>query len=123
MNLLSQNEVKNIVLPTVVVFAEVIFPTTVHAQTIKTFLQQVKSIADLLVPIVVGLVVIFFFWGVALFILNSGDSKQREDGRRKMLWGIIAMFVVLSILPIIQMIGSFIGVEPCLTPELCYAPN
>lgn len=110
-------------MPIAVTFISAVFPVATHAQTIRAFLTQVQWIANLLIPIIVSIVLMFFFWGVAIFMLNAGDSKQREDGKRKMLWGIIAVFVVLSILPIIQMIGSFVGVEPCLTPDLCFAPN
>ncbi len=48
----------------------------------------------------------FFFWGVVLFILNAGNEEKRTSGKQKMLWGIIALFVIFSVWGIIAILQS-----------------
>mgnify|MGYP001563865871 FL=1 len=53
------------------------------------------------IPVVAGLALVVFFWGLAKFILKAGDEKGREEGKQVMKWGIVALFVLVSIWGII----------------------
>lgn len=56
------------------------------------------NILLLAVPIVFSLTLFVFFWGLTKFFFFSGDNDEaRADGRRLMVWGTIALFVMLSI--------------------------
>ena len=50
-----------------------------------------------LTVLAVALALLFFFWGLAQFILKSGDAASHEEGKNKMVWGVIALFVMVSI--------------------------
>lgn len=52
-------------------------------------------------PIVVALALLGFFWGLAIYIFNAGDEKKKVEGRNIMIWGILALFVMLSVFGII----------------------
>ena len=58
------------------------------------------------IPIMVGLALLAFFWGLANFILSAGDEKKLQDGKKLMFWGIIGLFVMVSIWGIINLIYS-----------------
>lgn len=64
-------------------------------------LELIKSVGGLvnsLIAIVIGLALLAFFWGLAKFIFNvSGDEKSIEEGKRIMIWGIITLFVMVSV--------------------------
>ena len=63
----------------------------------KGLVEYVLSILYILVPILSGLAFIFFFWGLSQFILkDAGNEKTRADGKKKMLWGILALFILLT---------------------------
>jgi K+-transporting ATPase A subunit len=79
--------------------------------SIKNLLREFKSILDLLIPIVFALALIFFFWGIAQFIRSAGDTKTLESGKNKMIWGIVGLFVMISIYGIIKYIGNSLGIE------------
>ncbi len=55
-----------------------------------------------------ALSVIYFFWGTGQFILHAGDQKYREDGKVKMIWGIVALAVYVSIYGILNLVGALI---------------
>lgn len=82
---------------------------------LKGLLTDFKGVLDLVVPVLFGLSLVYFFWGIGQFILHAGDVKTREEGRNKMIWGIIALFVFISIYGILKSIGSAIGI-PVITP-------
>lgn len=77
---------------------------------IKGLLRDFKALLDLIVPIVFGLAIIFFFWGLAQFIRSVSD-KTITEGKNKMVWGIIALFVMISISGIIKYIGDSVGID------------
>lgn len=76
---------------------------------LKGFLQDFAGLINSGVRVVFALAFLFFFWGAAQFILNdAGNDKTRADGKKKMLWGIIALFVMFSIYGILRMIGTLV---------------
>lgn len=80
---------------------------------IRTLLIDVGDLIRIAQPIVFGLALLYFFWGIATFILNAGDAKLREEGKQRMIWGVIAMFVLVSIFGIINYLGILTGINPC----------
>jgi uncharacterized membrane protein len=67
------------------------------------------NLVKLLVPLASTLCVVFFFWGLAKFILNSGDEEKRKEGKDIMIWGILAMFVLVTIWGIIAFMQKTLG--------------
>jgi hypothetical protein len=88
----------------ILLLATVVLPQVSFAafDAIKTLLKDFKSIF--------GLAVLFFFWGVAQFI-RTVSEKTKEEGKNKMIWGVIALFVMFSIWGIVAYIGNTLGIE------------
>ena len=82
---------------------------------VKGFLVAFRALINPTITVVVGLAIVFFFWGLAQFILHSGDQKTHEEGKNKMLWGIIAIFVMVSIWGIVAWIGGVFGISTSTT--------
>ncbi|OHA46993.1 MAG: hypothetical protein A2541_01065 [Candidatus Taylorbacteria bacterium RIFOXYD2_FULL_36_9] len=67
----------------------------------KTFADIVNNvfIAGILkpiVPLLIGLAVVLFIYGVLTLILSEGGEKQKE-GKQYMIWGIVGIFVMISV--------------------------
>ncbi len=77
---------------------------------IKNLLNDFKELLDLVIPITFALALLFFFYGLAQFIRSISD-KTIEEGKNKMKWGIVALFVMVSIWGIIGYIGDSLGIE------------
>jgi len=58
-----------------------------------------------LIPILSSLAFIVFFWGVSKFILHSDNKADIENGRNYMIWGIGALFILLTFRVIIGLIS------------------
>ena len=81
---------------------------TSNLDAIITFLKNaVKSV----IPIVFGLAIIFFFWGLIEFIRASGDAKLRAEGRGRMIYGVIAIAVMVALYGLIAWLGNTFGVD------------
>lgn len=68
----------------------------------QELIRGVKGIVDLLIPLVVALALLYFFWGLAKFIRSAGNEDARDEGKQIMLWGIVALFVIVSVWGIVQ---------------------
>ena len=96
---------------------------TLGAQTDSNFnsvVNEIVSILSLLRPLLMGCAFLLFFWGLSLFILNSDKPEKIKDGRNYMLWGILALFILLTYGVIVQMMASEFGVDtnkPIFLPE------
>lgn len=82
----------------------------VNFTPIENALIAIRGIVSIAIPIAVALAVLFFFWGLALYVLAAGDSGKREEGRNKMIWGVIALFVIVSIWGIVGFLGGLLGI-------------
>jgi hypothetical protein len=78
---------------------------------LTSFVEVMGNIVNLLVPLTSTLAVVFFFYGLAKYILNSGDEEKRKEGKSIMIWGILAMFVLVTIWGIIGFMQNTIGNE------------
>jgi len=85
-------------------------PMLVAAQTLDWFTNvttTLGSVVSALVPIVIALAFVVFVWGLITFILASGDEAAKDEGKRRMIWGVIALFVIVSIWGIIALLQTF----------------
>lgn len=74
---------------------------------IATLIQNVLAVV---VPIVLTLAVIYFIWGLAEFILAAGDPEKKSEGKTRMIYGVIALFIIVSIWGIIGFLGNALGI-------------
>ena len=63
-----------------------------------------------LIRVTFALAFLFFFWGLAIFILNVADEEKRKKGKSIMLGGLLALFIMATTLGIIDFIGQALGV-------------
>ena len=78
--------------------------------TITTFLGGIKGVVNLLIPILIAIAIIYFFWGLITFIRAAGDEKGREAGKSQMLWGIVAIAVMVTLFGLITWLQGATGI-------------
>lgn len=103
-----------------------LLPMPVFAQT-RTFRSIVANVVDLITTAVMPLLFIFalayFIWGVVLFIKNSDNQEKRKQGRTRILWGIIALFIMVSYLGITSIFTQSLFNRQPLLPQLYEQSN
>ena len=89
-----------------------------QAGKIRDFGSLIKLFLDivgLLIPVVAGLTLLTFFWGLAKFIARvGGDTKAVTEGKNLMIWGIIGLFIMVSIWGILSFLTGEFGFDYAL---------
>ena len=75
----------------------------------KELIDLFLNAIGLILPIIAGLCVLAFVWGLAKFILNASNSKTQGEGRQFMIWSVIALFVLVTLWGIIAFAKSEFG--------------
>ena len=78
---------------------------------IFSIILNIKFALDLLVPVVITLALIYFIWGIIQYVIAQSDEKK-EDAKTHIIYGIIAMFVIVSIWGITNFIAAYLGITP-----------
>ncbi len=93
-----------------------LLPTPALAALDKTgdLITAVGGLISRLTLIAAGVALLVFFWGLAKFIFKSGDEKSHEEGAAVMKWGIIALFVMVSVWGIVNFMQRALGLP--ITP-------
>ncbi len=74
-------------------------------------------IARYVIPLLMTLALVAFMWGAVQFILNAEDSQKREEGKSFLVWGIIALFVMVSVWGLVAIISNTFSI-PFVIPQL-----
>lgn len=96
--------------------------------TIPSLINAVHNFMSALVPLLIGAAVVAFLYGIVVYIfrIGSGDEKGREDGVRIMFWGIVTLFVMVSVWGLVAILQQmFFGTSgrPGIPPELPFLPE
>ena len=91
-----------------------VLPVFVLAQPtdFKGVVNVIEDILDLAYPVILALTLLVFFWGLTRLLASGGDEKAVEEGKKLMLWGIVGLFVMLSMWAIVALLtGSFFNMS------------
>ena len=75
-------------------------------------------IGQSVVPLLFSLAIVMFIWGVIQYVINDSDEGKKEKGRNFMIWGIIALTVMVSIWGLVSIIGSTFNVDTHFIPQV-----
>jgi hypothetical protein len=107
--------------------ALVMAPALASAQQLGGIRNLLESIGDLVkiaMPIVVGLALLAFFYGLLMFIFAQADETKKKDAKRVMIWSVVALFVMVSVWGLVDFIRSNLGISNTNTPgSLPQVPN
>lgn len=104
-------------------------PALAFAQTqpnlsgISSLVTQIGSILAKIIPLMFALAIIYFFWGLVTFIRSAGDPKKAEEGKSIMIYGVIAIAVMISIYGLVSWLQGTLGVSSTGTVTLPTIPG
>lgn len=76
--------------------------------------QVVKPLTSLAVA--VGF--LYFLWGIAKYLLNSGDSKAQGEARGAMIYGVLGMFVMFSVWGLVYLLQYSFYLDGAVQPPI-----
>lgn len=91
--------------------AMIISPLFAYAVLDKTsgILDSAYNIVtDILIPMVFVLALLVFFYGIVKYVWSEGAGK--DEGKKIMIWGVVALFVMSSVWGIVAFVRIELGV-------------
>ncbi len=70
-----------------------------------------------IVPLLFTLATAGFIWGIIQYFLNPDNEEKRKSGKSFMIWGIIGLFVMLSMWGLVGILSNTFGTKTLL-PQL-----
>lgn len=80
-------------------------------ENVDSLLGSIGNLVEAALPIVVGIALLGFFWGLAQFVFAAGDESKKDEAKSHMIWGIVALFVMVSVWGLVQFVGEAVDVE------------
>lgn len=75
---------------------------------INRFLDQIVN------PVIVfifALALVYFLYGLVVFIANADNEEARSTGRQHMLWGVVGLFIMVSVYGILKIVIGTVGAK------------
>ena len=95
--------------------AMLVVPAVAAAQTpqlgwFSSLFNQIDTLVNALIPILMALALLLFIWGVIqYFILGADDEAKRETGRAYMLYAIIGLVAIVAVWGIVNLVVQILG--------------
>ena len=77
--------------------------------TLSNIAGQLGTIIKALIPVAFGLAILGFFWGIAKYVFSGGNEEAKDQGKKVMLYGLIAIFIMASLFGIINLAQKTTG--------------
>jgi uncharacterized membrane protein YidH (DUF202 family) len=71
---------------------------------------------------IIGLTLLVFVWGIFKLVFSSKDSKEREQAKGFIVWGIIALAIMVSVWGLVNLLTSSFGLGH-INPVVPQFPN
>ena len=62
-------------------------------------------------PLIITLALVSFVWGVVQYVINTDEEAKRAKGRQFMIWGIVALTVMISVWGLVSLVGGSFGIQ------------
>jgi len=98
----------------VILGALVFAPVLASAQSLgnlETLMRSIGRLIDIALPIVVAIGLLAFFWGLVKFIFSAAGDEAHKEGQRLMIWGLVALFVMVSVWGLVRFIGNAFNIQ------------
>ena len=82
------------------------FATLAAPNTFQDLAFDVVELIDMATMTLIVFGLVAYFWGMAINIPHFGDEKGAEKRRSFFFWGIIVLFVMVSIWGIVQLLQN-----------------
>ncbi|HAS80462.1 TPA: hypothetical protein DD445_01120 [Candidatus Nomurabacteria bacterium] len=74
-------------------------------------------ISKSVIPLIFSLAIVIFIWGVVQYVINTEEEAKREKGKEFMIWGILALTVMVSVWGLVRIVGDTFNIE-YVVPQL-----
>ena len=75
------------------------------------------TIIKTVIPFLFTLATAAFIWGIIQYFLSPNNEEKKKNGKSFMIWGLIALFVMISMWGLVGVLSNTFGIKT-LIPQL-----
>lgn len=79
---------------------------------VNNFIQAISYI----IPVLAALGLIYFLYGLVLFLNASGDESKRTDGKKYIIYGVVGLFVLFAFWGLVEIVSITFFEQGVLVP-------
>jgi len=76
--------------------------------TIEYIICRIGDIFNIIIPILVILGVLYFVWGVVIYVI-SNDEEAKKRGKDRMIYGIIGLVIIVAMWGLVSILNNTFG--------------
>ncbi len=95
-----------------------LLPFLASAKQISDVINDLKGIINAIIPLLISIAVLTLIWGIVKFVTSAGDEEKRKEGKDLMIYGIIGLFIMVSIWGLVGVLVSTFGLGEGSAPDL-----
>jgi len=82
--------------------------TFAPSQGVSGLFSFASTLLNRLVPLLIAIAVVYFIWQVFQYTI-AGDEDKKKEAKTGMIWGIVGIFVMVSIWGLVAILQSTFG--------------
>ena|SRR5258708_6875948 len=86
--------------------------------SIPAVINVILGIFSALIPLLIGIAVALFLYGVLKYVMVGDDESGRRDAVGYMIWGIVSIFVMISIWGLVGILNGTFGTIGASVPPV-----
>jgi len=86
---------------------------------IGVILCTIQGILDAVVPIILALGIVYFVWGVVMYVI-ANDEEAKKTGKDRIVFGIIGFAVIISLWGLVYVLANTFRVSGLGAPNRQY---
>lgn len=90
---------------------------TCTGEGIGKIICQINNILRSVVPVVVALGLVYFVWGVVMYVIADGEEAKKK-GKNHMIYGIIGLAVIVGIWGLVNIVVATFGLGSVSAPTI-----
>lgn len=112
-----------LLVPALLVLPMVALAQTPSLSYFTTLIGQINGVLVALVPVLIGVALVAILLGLARYAFAAGDPEAQKQGKQIMLWGVIFLFVMVSIWGLVALLQSLTGIDGTTAPNTPELPS
>lgn len=81
-------------------------PGTPNPAVVDFVNDIVRVFINPIILFLVALAVLYFLWGLFIFIKNQDNETAQEEGKNHMIWGVVGAFIMFAVYGILDIIAN-----------------
>lgn len=84
--------------------------------SLNSSITAIENLINKVVPLIIGIAGLVFIWGLVSYVTAGGDEEKKKTARDTMVYGIIVLFVMVSVWGLVNILVGTFGLNNATSP-------